>query len=355
VIPTLGRRPALNGIRGIAVLLVIARHAMPSAFGGAGMVGVGLFFVLSGFLITTLLVEEKESHARISLSEFYLRRALRLLPALVAMLTIIAILGVTLSSGTEQTQILASIGFSVTYLAGYAAFFDYPLLDGLGPMWSLAVEEQFYLLWPLLLVCLLKDGRSPRVALFAVLSSLAISVGLRITTFIMWGPDIYELPTTWADGLLIGCALALLWKGGKVDPDRFSGRTAWFAWSLLGAISLWPSMKDSALTYTFGLTAAFTVAGWAVLLSLQSGPSILQRLLTIRPLIWVGNRSYAIYLWNFVLITTVPSDAPHRQALIIVAVLATFAVAEISWRLVERPALRLKRRFQARREHRKVP
>ncbi|WP_170945778.1 acyltransferase [Rhodococcus sp. 14-2483-1-2] len=352
MIPTLGKRPALNGIRGIAVLLVIARHAMPSVFGGAGMIGVGLFFVLSGFLITTLLVEENHGHGRISLSNFYLRRALRLLPALVAMLVVVTIYGSVFTSGTERAHILASVGFSVTYLAGYAAFLDYPIMDGLGPMWSLAVEEQFYLIWPLILVMILRGNRTIPTALLAVSGTLVVSVALRISSFTIWGPEIYELPTTWSDGLLVGCALALLWKAGKLNPDRFSTGTAWACWTLLAALSLWPAMKDSAVTYTFGLTVGFAIAGWVVLLSLQTGPTILQKMLTIRPLIWVGNRSYAIYLWNFILITAIPNDAPFRQGFIVLAVLATFVVAEMSWQLVEHPAIGLKGRFAARKDRR---
>ena len=321
------------------MLLVVARHATGSHLGGAGMVGVALFFVLSGFLITALLVEEHDTADRVAFGRFYVRRGLRLLPALYAMLTVVMAAAYLFDSGTAAA-VAQSAGWAAVYMSGWVEFFGVPIWAPLGPTWSLAVEEQFYLLWPLLLVLQLHRGfslqRCARVALFLAASSAVI----RLASWVRWGPEIYKLPTTWADGLFLGCTLALLWKAGTLQRVR-AGRCVPIACFVLLAYAVWPQAKYVLWGYTPGLVVV-EIAGAILLLAALRGDSHWLTLsLTLPPLRWVGRRSYAIYLWNDVLILLVP----HGLAWRLVAVAGTFAVSEVSWLLVEKPSQRIKDRL----------
>jgi peptidoglycan/LPS O-acetylase OafA/YrhL len=338
----LGYRPALDGIRGVAVVLVLARHVWPE--GGAGMVGVDLFFVLSGFLITCLLIEEWDENGAISFTAFYARRALRLLPALYAMLAVFVGCSLLFARGDRLDHALKSAGLAGTYLTGYAAFDNFPNSRPLGPVWSLAVEEQFYLLWPLILWLALRRGWSlQRGAVLAVVLA-ALNVGFRIVSWLHWGVRIYTLPTTWADGLFIGCAVALGWKAG-LFPTRIPSMLAWSGWLTLFFLGLWQTMRISGPTYGPVLTSIAVVSAVLILAAARGEGGFPTALLASRPARWVGRRSYAIYLWNASLIAAVPAAWKPHVVLAALAAAASFGVAELSWRFVESPALRRKQRF----------
>jgi peptidoglycan/LPS O-acetylase OafA/YrhL len=211
----LGHRPALDGIRGVAVVLVLARHIWPE--GGAGMVGVDLFFVLSGFLITSLLIEEWVERGGISFTAFYARRALRLLPALYAMLTVFVACSLLFARGDRLVHALKSAGLAGTYLTGYAAFDNFFNSRPLGPVWSLAVEEQFYLLWPLILWLALRRGWSLQRCAVLAIGLAALDVGFRIVSWLHWGVRIYTLPTTWG---MASSLAALSRSGGRQACSR---------------------------------------------------------------------------------------------------------------------------------------
>jgi peptidoglycan/LPS O-acetylase OafA/YrhL len=351
--PHLGHRPALDGLRGVAILAVLACHVAMDWFEGAGHVGVGLFFVLSGFLITTLLVEEWQHRGTVSFPAFYARRALRLLPALLAMLAIVSVVSGLLLNSDELRTMLASAGLAALYLTGYATFAGFPLAMELGPTWTLAVEEQFYFLWPIVLLLMLRRGWGLRRCAAVALAAAVVAALVRVLTWTRWGAHIYELPTTWADGLLLGCALALAWKAGIVERVRRSW--AWWAFAVLAALCLWSTMKASPAGYFVGIPAIAVSSVVLVASCLNKTPSSAVRLLGLRPLRWVGRRSYAIYLWNQVFILNVPDAWLPRPVWLLLGGLASFPVAELSWRLVERPALRAKKRFEAARATPRVP
>jgi len=338
----LGYRPALDGIRAVAVVLVLARHVWPS--GGAGIVGVDLFFVLSGFLITCLLTEEWLEHRAISFISFYARRALRLLPALYAMLAVFVACSLVFSRGVHLEHELKSAVFAATYLTGYAAFDKFFNSQPLGPVWSLAVEEQFYLVWPLVLSLAFRARWSlQRCALLAA-TLAAIDVAFRIISWLHWGVRIYTLPTTWADGIFIGCATALLWKAGLLR-SRIPPLLVWCGWLTLFSVGLWQTMKVSGPTYGPVLTAIAAVSAVLVLAAARGEGGLLTRLLATRVARWIGRRSYGIYLWNASLLYIVPVAWKAHIPLKILAAAASFGVAELSWRFVEAPALRRKRRY----------
>jgi peptidoglycan/LPS O-acetylase OafA/YrhL len=338
----LGHRRELDGIRGVAVVLVLARHVWPE--GGAGMVGVDLFFVLSGFLITCLLTEEWADNGAVSFTAFYARRALRLLPALYVMLAVFVACSLLFARGDRLEHALKSAGLAGTYLTGYAAFDNFSNSQALGPVWSLAVEEQFYLLWPLLLWLALRRGWSLRRCAGLAVGLAALDVVFRIVSWLQWGVRIYTLPTTWADGLFIGCAVALGWKAG-LFPTRIPPAYVGSGWLTLFFLGLWQTMKVSGPTYGPVLTSIAVVSAVLVLAAARGEGGLPTALLASRPARWVGRRSYAIYLWNASLIYAVPPTWEPHVLLAILAAGASFGAAELSWRFVESPALRRKQRF----------
>src|SRR4051812_8790504 len=172
----LGRRPPLDGLRAVAILAVIGFHYGPTKVGG-GYLGVDVFFVLSGFLITALLVQERENKGGISLPAFYLRRARRLLPALFIMLVAVAVYGAIYPHRPESAHLWRDIAAAVFYVANWVHGLGHSLETGLlAHTWSLSVEEQFYLLWPATLVILLARRASRRTIAIVVAIGIAASL-----------------------------------------------------------------------------------------------------------------------------------------------------------------------------------
>ena len=217
-----GYRPALDGLRGLAVLAVISFHAWHGLVPG-GWLGVDVFFVLSGFLITWLLVQERLRTGGLALTRFYARRALRLLPALAValpMAVLVAWMFDPARLGATLSEALSSLFYVSNWTA--AARADNGLTTGLlTPTWSLSIEEQFYLVWPFLLAALLWAG-GRRAALYATLV-VAGAIAIHRTTVTTLGHVSLGTDTR-ADALLIGSALALAWSLGLVRPGRVARR-----------------------------------------------------------------------------------------------------------------------------------
>jgi peptidoglycan/LPS O-acetylase OafA/YrhL len=322
-----------------------------------GFLGVEVFFVISGYLITALLLAEWKRTAsdggrpRIALGEFWRRRARRLLPALFLLLAACAV--VTLvwhpeEIDTFRRDALAALGYVTNW---YSIFADTSYFEGVGRppllqhLWSLAVEEQFYLVWPLLFVGGMRVlGR--RWMLVAVLAAAAGSVLLMRTLFdpAVDPTRVYYGTDTRAAGLLFGCALAFVWS-----PWRLRARTgpgaSWFldaigliALARLGHIVVTRDEFDPWI-YTEGITTVSLLT--VVVIAVAVHPAAhLGRLLGMRPLVWVGKRSYGIYLWHWpVMVLTRPGlDVDLGGApLFGVRVGITVVLAEISYRVVEVP------------------
>lgn len=294
------RIPALDGLRGTAILLVVGYHAWPALFPG-GSHGVTLFFVLSGFLITRLLVAEMDQDGRLRLGAFYWRRALRLLPALLLISAVFLIAG-----GPWD-----SVWRALTYTSNFHAV-DGGSIYPLQHTWSLAIEEHFYLVWPFVIAL----ARRHRV--FWVGSLLAVSVlwrGGLLASGASW-ERIYYATDAVAFALLAGCTLAVVdWR----PRYPVAALAAFCAGALLfdtySHEYLWSSFPMVALSVV--LVGSAESVGW----------------LRAPWLIWLGRRSYAIYLWHPVLLASLPAG---------VALGTTGLVAEASWRLIERPALALR-------------
>ena len=320
-----GRLPGLDGIRGIAILLVLGYHlAEPWWVSAFGNLGVTMFFTLSGFLITGLLLDDADELGRVRWRHFYARRALRLVPALL----VFAVLVFTV-------QRTAGIGSNLALVPVLGYVSNWALVAGanlgwLGHTWSLAVEAQFYLLWPPLFAVL---ARRRDWALGLTLAGIAASI---VTRIVLWdggaGSDrVYYSSDTRADGLLVGCALALLLARGvrpRVRPALVGAAAAVLVALVVVA---GPSRYLNAVgvpTVTPWFTAAL------ILLAISS-----PGLLAARTLAWWGDRSYGIYLWHFSLIRAA-DNAAHSVPVLIAAGVLGVLVADLSWRYLERPLLR---------------
>jgi peptidoglycan/LPS O-acetylase OafA/YrhL len=341
---------ALDGVRAIAVAAVVLYHAGVAVAPG-GFLGVDVFFVLSGFLITSLLLEEQRAGGRIDLGRFWVRRARRLLPAAFLVIAVSAIAAAVLAPGDfarTRADALASLVYANNWhqLLGdhsYFAAFERPSL--LLHLWSLAVEEQFYLLWPLVLGLVL--GRLGRRG--AAWITLAAAVASAVLMAVLYEPGhdpsrVYFGTDTHASGLLIGALLAFGWPMARLQaPRRRSAAivldaTGFLALAgLLWAIATWTDYDDGVYRGGLALIALLTAA----LIAAAVHPSTrLGRALGIAPLVWIGKRSYGIYLWHWpVMALSRPGvDVHSPKAVIVLGQIAlTVALAAASYRWVERP------------------
>jgi peptidoglycan/LPS O-acetylase OafA/YrhL len=329
----LGYRPALDGLRGVAVLLVLVYH-LPFSVPNAGDVGVTMFFTLSGFLITTLLLEERSTSGKIDLRRFYQRRALRLLPALIAMLAVIVALDLLVGS---QAGYRRPALFSLLYVANWAIIqgVDFHHINHL---WSLAVEEHFYLIWPLTMLFVLHH-RHKHLLLWIAIAGAVASWGIRVWLFTSDAslPRILYATDARLDGILIGCIFAILgWERIRHVP---SAATV----AALAAIGTGIVIPDHWFQFTVGQSAvpAATIVIIAGCLLNQGARTALDR----RPLVPIGRISYGLYLWHLPIYGFVfkYGASMPRAVQSIAAVLLSFAVASFSYRFIERPFLRLKR------------
>jgi peptidoglycan/LPS O-acetylase OafA/YrhL len=327
--------PALDGLRGVAVLAVLAFHCYWPVF-RAGVLGVDLFFVLSGYLITALLLDEHQRRGRIDLAGFYLRRARRLFPALGALLAAAAALPFLLPGFPLAQQTRAAIPAVVLYAANWVQAFQLWPLGMLVHSWSLAIEEQFYaLVLPAVLVArrLRLTHARGRALLLALAAAVAVAraacFARGVSTELLYHATIFR-----ADALLIGCALATVLK---LDAPGQAPR--WLpASALAGGLALMglaaSLTAESPFLYLGGFTlvAAFSAVVVAFAVHRPAAP-----LLSSRPLAWLGRISYGVYLWHlplFVLVDTYAPPFPGRDA---AKFALAIAVAAASFRFVERP------------------
>jgi peptidoglycan/LPS O-acetylase OafA/YrhL len=347
---SLGHRPELDGFRGVSILLVLGLHFVPAWFPG-GFIGVDIFFVLSGFLITSLLLQEWSRRQLISLKDFYMRRVLRLAPALLTFLLLFGIYALVFARANVR-EIYFGILLTLVYVTNWViAFKPEWAVSVLAITWSLAVEEQFYLFWPLLLLLLLKLKFSRRWLLtFLVLCFVAVGVH----RLLLWEAGatvrrLYYATDTHADGLLMGCVIACL-LSGRVLPQ-----SGWFkalskllglvAALFIGYFALY-AQHESAWLYAWGYSLeSFAIA--VTLIVLLMWPRMLPAaLLRFWPLAWVGRISYGLYLWHWPVREFVFGTAQPSTRQVILSVLISFTIATLSFYLIERPFLAWKKRFR---------
>ena len=320
--------PALDGLRGIAILLVIAHHA---ALFGSGWIGVDVFFVLSGYLITGILVRAKaEPHY---FRNFWARRALRILPACVVFLAILLVVSPWLIGERLPAHQIWLWLFAANLTIARHGFTAVPLYTA--HLWSLAVEEQFYIIWPIVvLACSVRSLR--RVCVGGIVLALAFRVLLHLHNT---GLAIYVLMPTRMDTLLVGAWLAI------TPVSRRAVTVVGIAAGLLTVAILAGHDPHSRLVETIGYTMIALSAG--ALVSLATKDERVMRVLSWRPLRIAGKYSYGAYLWQIVVLMEIGTRTNLHAGweAFVAGTLGTYLVAWGSWRIVEAPALRLKRFF----------
>lgn len=354
------RLPGLDGLRGIAVLAVIIYHAEASLLVG-GFLGVDVFFVLSGFLITSLLIDELARTNNVDRARFYLRRIRRLMPALFLVL-FFSVLVSGLFVLDAAYHVRRDLPWAITFVLNWSyLFFEQsyfvnisrpPLLQHL---WSLSIEEQFYVIWPIMLVGLYKvkiGNISPRVKIFVASAVLAIaSTSWMIFLSIANGFPIPNDPSrvyfgtdTHAMGLLVGCATAALWRSEKlnerVTPDRATVMNALGLFSIAGLAYFFLFVSElNEFLYRGGFLVLSILTATLVILAAHPGLKF-GTLLGNPVLKWFGDRSYGIYLWHWPIFVLMRSgiDIQWPEPLAFAVKIAiVLVVASLSYRFVEMP------------------
>ncbi|MEQ1687237.1 MAG: acyltransferase [Sphingopyxis sp.] len=335
----------LDGLRAVSVIFVMLVHATYGRLSG-GFLGVDIFFVVSGFLITYLLIREREATGRVSLFHFYMRRVFRILPPLICAI----ILAMLLWNGADALR-----GRVVTSaLFFYANFLPAETLGNLGHTWSLAIEEQFYLAWPLLFTLIFARSRALLMAI--AVSIIVGSIAVRAYLVTQWGDlnPLYTFTPARLDPIMLGCLLALGY-GRTVNvmrraPDAAIRGMAWLSAGALIAALIFAQrdfMQSTPIAFFL-----FALAGASLVLTAPMLPAgdLLKASLNSPVMRYIGKRSYGLYLYHYPIFGALEAwrmegSLSNYVAVTVVKVALSFGVTELSWRLVEQPALRLKERF----------
>jgi peptidoglycan/LPS O-acetylase OafA/YrhL len=348
----LGYVPALDGMRGVAIIAVLGFHAEVPFLKG-GFIGVDIFFVLSGFLITSLLIQEYSIYKTIRLRNFYLRRILRLAPALIFLLLVFLILSTLFLDPNKARSNLIDALISFFYLSNWARAFNLHPPDFLAHTWSLAIEEQFYILWPPLLILLLRYVSSSR-RIFQMTVGLVVFAWLLRVGLILTGSSIERLYNgldTRADTLLAGCALAIVLSCNLLTETRQQKIAHWFRYItpltaiLLVYLSVALRWRNPQLYYWMLVLIEVLVV--ILILDIFVSPkSRLRTFLAVSPLVWIGKISYGLYLWHLPIFLTLKLQGYGWLQIALIGTLLTFTIAFLSYFLIERPCLKLKQRFR---------
>jgi peptidoglycan/LPS O-acetylase OafA/YrhL len=356
---TLGRVPELDGVRGLAILFVLGNHAplgrLSSLLPG-GFAGVDIFFVLSGFLITTLLVQEFDATGSINLWNFYVRRALRLAPALIGMLMVLCLFSFVVYDRAQAQGNCRDALIALFYSSNWVRVFSKNQLGLLAHTWSLSTEEQFYLLWPLILLALLRF--TPRrhyvvlvaaaIALLSWLVNIHLAMRLpstpRLILHLCFGLD------SRAETLMLGCILGVVLSSGLINEHTKTTIQKWL--KVVAPLSLLVLLAFSIFSYLIG--PRFFYCGFVVLALLAaalicdvmvSPRSFTKRLLAMKWLVWMGSISYGLYLWHWPIVHAMNQFGYKGWTIVLIGLPLTFLFVLPSYYFMERPILQLRKRF----------
>lgn len=328
---------AITGLRTLAVLLVFACHTYVGVLPG-GFIGVDIFFVISGYLITSILLKEAARTGSISLSSFYKRRAFRILPASL-FCTLLVYLGAPwlLSQGGEDAG-LNAVASTLSFMNWLRALTT-TTGGALGHYWSLAVEEQFYAFWSLIVLAAALRGHIRSVPAIAAILLVA-SMAWRTYLWLSGAGDarIYNGLDTHSDGLLIGCILA----GLKDHPAV--ARIASFWPIACAALMIELVLFDAASPWLWLQIPVASATAAVIVSSAIAGGNLLSRLMATAPMVYLGKRSYSFYLWHFPVVSFFFASGISRSLWFLPSLLICLAISEISYRLIESPFLQWKDR-----------
>jgi peptidoglycan/LPS O-acetylase OafA/YrhL len=328
-----GFRRDISGLRAVAVLPILFSHIGVRGFGG-GYIGVDVFFVISGYLITGILVRDMAAK-RYSLGEFYRRRILRIFPALFAMLLVVTVVSAIIMLPGELIRYARSLGATALFGSNMMFYTESGYFDSASHVkpllhtWSLAIEEQFYLIWPLLLAVVGVQNR--KALLWTFIGIIAASlISAEVLTRVDLSAAFYLLPTR-AWELALGGLVA-------ITPYRPSNRILreFLAVSAIAMIG-YCTLRYSSLTIFPGISAALPCVGAALLIS--TGPdTAVGRILSISPAVFIGEISYSLYLWHWPTIIFAQILLVPQTSLVMAGEIAvSFLLAVLSWRFVEKP------------------
>ncbi|MCW2496979.1 acyltransferase [Jatrophihabitans sp.] len=343
----------LTGLRAVAIVLVVLFVALRGAgLGRGGWVGLDVFFVLSGFLITTTLLDEVEQTGSFSLGAFYLRRVLRLWPAYLVFLAGMAgyaRLAHRAEFGSWAHQLLVALTFRSNLYS-----VDHPAHTGLGQLWTLSTEAQFYLLWPLVLLACLRLKSRRAMLLVTGLGALASLVDSAVLTGRHASYQrLFFAPDTNAAALLIGCALGIAFTAGYLDrlaPTRFARL---FPVAFLAVLALWTlTVSDHDVWQFAGAVQVLCLATGIAIVCLVLAPQTwLGRLLAMPIAVWLGALSYSLYLWSVVALNAGPKAGHGLEDHVVhygVQLLLLVELPVVSYYLIERHGPPLWSRLRAR-------
>ena len=345
---SMGYQPGLDGLRAISVVAVMLFHA---GFGWmrGGFFGVEVFFVVSGYLITSLLLDEREKNQRVSLEQFWIRRARRLLPALLTMLTAVAIWAALGGTPEQQSTLRRDLPWSIFYIGNwgqilgttpYFSSADPPLLRHL---WSLAVEEQWYLIWPIVFVGAMTIGAGQLRSRGVAFVGAALTV--MVATFVMHGQvsnnALYLNTFTRSSGLLLGAGSAFVWRpwrstktsevrGRRLDPLGAAALTLLICVMTVAGL-------QAGYIYQWLLPVVSVLAMAVVAVVVYPAATGMRAMLGWKPLVWIGRRSYGLYLWHWPVFVIGHVYHSGSWPKFIAAMLITVAVSEACYRFVETP------------------
>jgi len=343
VIPTGDtRRGDIEGLRAVAVLLVVAYHAGVTEIAG-GFVGVDVFFVISGFLITSLMLREVETTDSVSLSHFWARRIRRIVPMSVLVVASTVIASIFMLEEQRMENLAAVALGALAFCANFVLYFttgeylsDVTLPSPLQHYWSLAVEEQFYIVWPLVVYAIARYARE--MFRNVLLTVIVLGGGFSLVASITITPDNpgagYYLPHTRAWELLVGAGLAVVVTQVHLIPRHIRGLGGW-----IGILAIvWSAFQFDSNTQFPGYAALLPVLGTAAVLmsnGSQYGP---ERMLSLAPLQYIGARSYSLYLWHWPVLVLFEAQFGLLSGVEIAILMAmSFALSMVTYDLVEQP------------------
>ena len=350
-----GYRPALDGIRAIAVLAVFGYHLGYRWLRG-GFLGVDVFFVLSGYLITGLLLTEHQRTGRISLTRFWLRRARRLLPALFLVIAVVALWLHSNAAAFElplrRRDLLWTLFYGANWhfiASGQDYFAQFTSASPLRHTWSLAVEEQFYLVWPLIVLGALTAGANRRWGI-GIISGAGVVASVMAMALLYDPGDpsrAYYGTDTRIHQPLIGALLAVFLSPRPLRFPRSAVSSLTAAGAALGLLSGFVLLSDTSAAYYKGLSLGVSLCAAALIWGIETAPAgRFARVLGLSPVRWVGQISYGVYLWHWPVIVAVRSGPsllmalPGSLGINLTRVLIVFCAAAASWSVVEEPIRR---------------